>query len=121
MKPSPAIVARGSNAARPGLAGSLLRFHGADSRRLLTFAALLLTCVLLPAGFFLHAHDEGDGTGDDHHDCVVCCVAHHVAVASAAVPAALTPDGTVRATPRPHRGNTRGATIGIRPTRGPPA
>lgn len=121
MKPSPAIVACGSNAARPGLARSLLRFHGADSWRPLTLAALLLTCVLLPAGFFLHAHDEGDGTGDDHHHCVVCCVSHHAAMASAAAPAALTPDRTARATARPHLGNTRGATIGIRPTRGPPA
>lgn len=120
-KPSPAIVACGCDAA-PLAARSLPRFHGADSwRPPIAFAALLLACVLLPAGFFLHGHDEGDAGADDHRDCVVCCLLHHAAMAPAGVPAAWTPDVTARATPRPHRGNTRGTTLGIRPTRGPPA
>ena len=119
-KPSPAIVACGSDADRPA-ARRLPRFHGADSwRPPIAFAALLLACILLPAGFLHHGHDEGDASGDHHH-CVICCVAHHSAVASAAVPAASNPDLTARATATPRRGNTRGATLGIRPTRGPPA
>ena len=121
-KPSPAIVACGCDAAQPGVAGSLPRFRGADSRRpTIAFAVLLLACVLLPAGFFLHGHDEGDAGADDHHDCVVCCLPHHAAMAPAGVPAARPPDVTTRAAATPHRGNTRGATLGIRPTRGPPA
>lgn len=90
-------------------------------RRSLTFAALLLTCVLLPAGFFLHVHDDPDAAADDHHHCVVCCLPHYAAVATAAVPAASPPDERARATARPHCGNTRISTLRIRPTRGPPA
>ena len=120
-KPSPAIVACGSDAAQPGLTRSLPRFHGADSwRPPVAFAALLLACVLPLAGFIFHEHDEEDA-GGDHHHCVICCVPHHAAMASAAVPAASTPDLTARAAAEPHRRDTGGATLGIRPTRGPPA
>ena len=122
MKPSPAIVACGSDAAQPGLTRSLPRFHGADSWRPIAFAALLLAYVLLPAGFLLHGHDEGDATGDDPRHCVICCALHHAAAASAAEPAVTAPDVAVRpAAARTRRGIGPGATLGIRPTRGPPA
>ncbi len=89
--------------------------------RSIAFAALLLACVLVPAGSFFHEHDEADAVEDDRHHCVVCCHPHYAALTSATVPAASTPEVTARATPTPNRGNTRDTTLGIRPTRGPPA
>lgn len=118
-KPSPAIVACGSVAARPSPAGSLPRFHGADSwRPPVAFAALLLACVLPLAGFVAHEHDEEDA-GREHH-CVICCPPHHAATTPAAAPVAA-PDVAVLAAARTRRGIGPGTTLGTRPTRGPPA
>ena len=119
-KPSPAIVACRSDAARPGRARSLPRFLGAGSwRPPVAFAALLLACVLPLAGFVPHEHDEEDAGGDHH--CVICCPPHHGATTSAAAPSVATPDVAVLAVSRTRRGIGPGTTLGIRPTRGPPA
>ena len=135
MKPSPAIVACGCDAVHPaargtspagfhhgllGLTGSLPGFHGADSRRPIALAALLLTCVLLSAGFFFHEHDDGDPGGHEHN-CIICCLPHYAAVASAAAPTPSPPERTERVAERTGHDYARGATLGTRPTRGPPA
>ena len=120
MKPSPAIVACGADAAQPSLTRSLPRFRGADSWRPAALAALLLACVLLPAGFFSHEHDDGDPGGHDH-DCITCCLPHDAAVASDAAPSLSTPELTTRAAEKTRRGSAPSATRGTGPTRGPPA
>ncbi len=88
--------------------------------RPIAFAALLLACVLPSAGFLSHGHDAGDANSDHHH-CAICCLPHHGATASAAAPAAPPPEPTMRADARTRGGIGPGATLDIRPTRGPPA
>ena len=48
-------------------------------------AALVLACVLLPAGFLSHGHDDRDFDGHDH-DCIICCLLDHSTLATAAGP-----------------------------------
>lgn len=90
--------------------------------RPLAFAALVLTCVLLPAGSFFHEHDERDATGGDHHNCVNCCIAHCAAIDTRVAPTtASTPELTALAAARTHFGIGPRTALDIRPTRGPPA
>ena len=91
------------------------------SSRPIAFAALLLACVLLPAGFFSHGHDDGD-LGDHDHDCIICCLRDHstlVATTTAPVPAAPDLPAPAAAAMRDQRGHK--AALGARTTRGPPA
>ncbi len=83
-------------------------------------AVLVSACVLLPAGFFSHGHDDGDFGGHDHH-CTVCCLRDHSTVATAAVPApaAPVPPALVAASTRRRRGFRTAPDP--RSTRGPPA
>ena len=39
-------------------------------------AALVVACLLLPAGFVSHGHDDGNLDGHDH-DCVICSLRDH--------------------------------------------
>ena len=58
--------------------------------RAIASTALVLACVVLPAGFVSHGHDDGSLDGHDH-DCVVCCLRDHSVLASAAAPALAAP------------------------------
>ena len=82
-------------------------------------AALMLACVLLPAGFLSHGHDDRDLDGHDH-DCIVCCLLDHSTLAAAApepaAPAALAP---VAASAR--RGRVLRTALDPHLPRGPPA
>ncbi len=83
-------------------------------------AALVLACVLLPAGFLSHGHDDRALDGHDH-DCIVCCLRDHSTLAisaepSPAAPAALAP----AAASAPRRGALPTA-LDPRLPRGPPA
>ena len=89
--------------------------------RPLAFAALVLTCVLLPAGSLFHEHDEGNATGGDHHHCVICCPPNYAALTSGAAPTASTPELTALAAARTHYRIGPRIALAIRPTRGPPA
>ena len=89
-------------------------------RRPITFAALLLACVLLPAGFFPHEQDERDATGDHHH-CVACCLAHFAAIAPTVTTPTAGLDLAARSAPATSRGMRSVATHGAHLTRGPPA
>ena len=119
-KPSPAIVACCSDAARPGLTRSLPRFRGADSWRPTALVALLLACALLSAGFASHGHDEGHSGGDDHH-CVICCLRHHSPVTTTTAPAPAAADLAAHAAASSCRPRGSDATLATQSTRGPPA
>ena len=58
--------------------------------RAIASTALVLACVLLPAGFVSHGHDDGSPDGHDH-DCVVCCLGDHSVLAPAAAPVLAAP------------------------------
>ena len=119
-KPSPAIVACGSDAAQPGLTRSLPRFHGADSWRPTAFVALLLACALLSAGFASRGHDDEHSGGDDHH-CVICCLRHHSPVTTTTAAAPSAPDLAAHATTSSCRHSGCSTTLATQATRGPPA
>ena len=120
MKPSPAIVPCGSDAARPGLTGSLRHFHGADSRWPTALAALLLAWVLLPAGFASVSHEHDGGHSGAEHHCEICCLQDLFPGISTAA-ASLTPDlATSRAAPW-RRSSGCDAALVTQATRGPPA
>ena len=88
--------------------------------RLIAFAALLLACASLSAGFSSHGHGHEDTHGDHHH-CVICCVMHHGAIACAVA----TPTAHADIAARPATATSSRVrpvtTLEIRPTRGPPA
>ena len=87
--------------------------------RPIAFAALVLTCALLPADFFAHGHDHGDLDAHDYH-CTLCCLRDYSAVAAVvAAPEGVAPLALVSAVTR-HRHGFRTAPDPY-PTRGPPA
>ena len=88
--------------------------------RSIAFAALLLSCVLLSAGFVSHGHDHED-VGDHDHDCTLCCLRDHstLTTTTTPVPAAPVMSAHVVASARDRRGHQ--APLGARTTRGPPA
>ena len=118
MKPSPAIVACGSDAARPGLTRSLPLVHGADSWRPTALVALLLACALLSAGFVSLEHDGGH-SGAEHH-CEVCCP-QDLFPGISTTAASLAPDLATSGA-APWRGPSGcDAALVTQATRGPPA
>ena len=90
------------------------------SSRPMAFAALLVACVLLSAGFFSHEHADGN-SGSHDHDCIACCFPDFAAIPPAAAPTPSTPEPVACAAEATSRGNNRGATLGAPLTRGPPA
>ncbi len=83
-------------------------------------AALVLACVLLPAGFLSHGHDDRDFDGHDH-DCIVCCLRDHSTLASAAEPAPAAPAALAPGAASARRGWVLRPALDPRLARGPPA
>lgn len=81
--------------------------------------AMLLACVLLPAGSVPHDHDEGEANVGHHH-CVICCLTYHAAMASAVATPTSGTDDAVLAAFGTRSGIRPFVTLGIQPTRGPP-
>ena len=81
-------------------------------------AMLLFLLALAPAGLVLHEHD---GQAADHADCDACHFRHLSGVESDGAPASPAPDLVARAVVDATADGERGAALGIRPTRGPPA
>ena len=83
-------------------------------------AALVLACVLLPAGFLWHGHDDRD-SGTHDHDCIICGLRDHSTLATSAEPepAAPAPLAPAAASTRQRRGGR--IALDPRLTRGPPA
>ena len=79
---------------------------------------LLLVLAFAPAGIVLHEHDA---QAADHADCDACHFRHLSGVESDGAPASSAPDLVVRAVVAAAADGERGAALGIRPTRGPPA
>lgn len=102
----------------------LVRRHAQAVMRMrsqpITFAALLLACVLLPGSFFLHSHDEDD-EHNGHHHCVVCCHQHHPGLAAGVKTPASDMGDTARAVFATNRRIHSSAALGVQLTRGPPA
>ena len=84
--------------------------------RSIAFAALLLTCVLLSAGFVSHGHG-GEDLGHDH-DCTLCCLHDHFALTTTTAPVPVAP---VMSAPVVASMGDHQAPLGARTTRGPPA
>ena len=80
--------------------------------------ALLLVLALAPAGLVLHEHEA---QAADHADCDACHFRHLSGVESDGAPASSAPDLVARAVVPAVADGERGAALGIRPTRGPPA
>ena len=80
--------------------------------------ALLAVLALTPAGIVLHQHDVHAA---DHADCDACHFRHLSGVEPDGAPAPSAPDPVARAVVSAVADGERGAALGIRPTRGPPA
>ena len=88
--------------------------------RAIPATALVVACLLLPAGFVPHGHDDGSLDGHDH-DCVLCCLRDHSVLAPAAAPA-LAPPASLAPAAAPNRaGRGVGTALDSALTRGPPA
>ena len=83
-------------------------------------AALVLACVLLPAGFLSHGHDDRDLDGHDH-DCIVCCLLDHPTLATAAEPAPAAPAAPAPVAASARRGRVLRTALDPHLPRGPPA
>ena len=83
-------------------------------------AALVLACVLLPAGFLSHGHDDRDFDGH-HHDCIICCLRDHSTLATAAAPAAAAPAALAPVAASDRHRSTFWTALDPRLARGPPA
>ena len=79
---------------------------------------LLFVLVFAPSGIVLHEHDVQDAA---HADCDACHFRHLSEVESDGTPVSLAPDLVARAVVSASADGERGAALGIRPTRGPPA
>lgn len=83
-------------------------------------AALVVACLLLPAGVVAHGHDDGSLDGHDHH-CVLCSLRDHSVLAPAA-PLALALPAPLAPAAAPNRaGRGFGTALDSGLTRGPPA
>ena len=83
-------------------------------------AVLVLACVLLPAGFLSHGHDDRDFDGH-HHDCIICCLRDHSTLATAAAPAPGAPAALAPVAAPARRGRVLPNAFEPRLPRGPPA
>ncbi len=83
-------------------------------------AALVLACVLLPAGFLSHGHDDRDLDGHDH-DCIVCCLRDHSTLTMSAAPAPAAPAALAPVAAPARRGCVLRTEFDPRLPRGPPA
>ena len=82
--------------------------------------ALLIVAALASTSIARHEHRPGtQGTG--HADCDVCHFRHLPVIETDSAPAPSAPDLVAHAVPSTHSKGERGAVVGNRPTRGPPA
>ena len=89
----------------------------ASPRRIAAWAVILLL-ALAPAGVVLHEHDA---QAAEHADCDACHLRHLSGVECDGAPAPSAPALVARAVVPAVADGERGAALGIRPTRGPPA
>lgn len=80
--------------------------------------AVALLFLLAMSGIVLHEHDVQDA---DHADCDACHLRHVPGVESDGAPVSSAADLVHRAAVSASTDGERGAALGIRPTRGPPA
>ena len=86
----------------------------------IAFAALLLACALLSAGFVSHGHDRGD-LGGHEHDCTLCCLRDHSTLATTSAPASAAPVMSTHAVASMRDRRDHKPLPATRTTRGPPA
>lgn len=90
-------------------------------KRAVAVAAALVVVVALGAtSILLHGHDPDAGDGS-HADCDACHFRHLPLIEADRAPAPSAPDRVAHAVPSVRPQCERGAVLGIRPTRGPPA
>ena len=88
--------------------------------RPIAFAALLLACALLSAGFVSHGHDHGD-LGGHEHDCNLCCLRDHSTLATTSAPAYAAPVMSAHAVASMRDRRDHKPSPATHTTRGPPA
>ena len=82
--------------------------------------ALLIVGALASTSAARHHHGP-DTPRAGHADCDVCHFRHLPVIETDSAPAPSAPDLVAYAVPSVHSKGRRGAVVGIRPTRGPPA
>ena len=83
-------------------------------------AALLVVAALAAASAARHGHGP-DAQGDAHADCDACRFGHLSVIETDRAPAPCAPDLVAHAVSSVRPQGERGAALGIRPNRGPPA
>ena len=91
-----------------------------QSKRGTALLIVLAVVALATMGAALHEHDVGVHTAG-HADCDACHFRHLSEIAADGTPAPSVPDLVAHAVVTARPGGERGAALGIRPTRGPPA
>ena len=82
--------------------------------------ALVVAAALASTGVARHDHGP-DTQPAGHADCDACHFRHLPVIETDSAPAPSAPDPVAHAVPSDHSKGKRGADVGIRPTRGPPA
>ena len=83
-------------------------------------AVLVVVVALGTTSVVLHGHDP-DARNGSHADCDACHFRHLLVVEADRAPAPSDPDRVAHAVPSVRSQCERGAVLGVRPTRGPPA
>ncbi|MCY4028743.1 MAG: hypothetical protein OXH75_20780 [Acidobacteria bacterium] len=83
-------------------------------------AALVAVAALGATSVLLHGHDP-DAWDGSHADCDACHLRHLPVIEADRAPAPPAPDRVAHAVESIRPQCERGAVLGIRPTRGPPA
>ncbi len=91
-----------------------------QSKRGTALLVVLAVVALATLGVALHEHDAGVRTAG-HADCDACNFRHQSGIAADGSPAPCAPDLVAHAVASARPVGERAATLGIRPTRGPPA
>lgn len=83
-------------------------------------SALLVVVAMAATGVAQHGHDP-DARDGSHADCEGCHFRHLLVIETGGPPAPSAPDVVAYAVPAVRPQCEQGASLGIRPTRGPPA
>ncbi len=90
-------------------------------KRAASVAGALLAVAALASTSVARHHHGPDTQRAGHADCDVCHLRHLPAIETDSAPAPSVPDLVAHAVPSGRSKGKRGAAVGIRPTRGPPA
>ena len=90
-------------------------------KRVASVAGALVVVAALASTSVVRHHHGPDTQSAGHADCDVCHFRHLPVIETDSAPAPSAPDLVAHAVPSDGSKGKRGAVVGIRPTRGPPA